>query len=131
MLLITEITLFPYTEIMSQTSFSSEQIKNCIRSYFVLRYSCSTLYLKFFNLFFNKTIQCFFLIKISLSNAQSAKNWLSSSKWLPHKNLVMVGLYLVPSVPISIQRRRKTRIISSPSIMPRKIINLVLCVLCF
>ena len=48
MLLKIEITSFPYMEIISH-----KKTKNCIHSHFVIRYSCSAIYLKFIQFIFD------------------------------------------------------------------------------
>ena len=100
---------------------------NFFQSHFVIvTISCSSQYP---NLFHLVPKQCLLSIEISQWNAQSATKWWWRRIWQGTSSLVIVGLYFVPNVHISVQRRKKTWITTLLSITLLRIQSKALCVL--
>ena len=78
---------------------------NCFHSHFVVfTNSCSSQYPFLFHLV---PKQCLLSIEISQWNAFSATKWWWRRIWQDTSSLVIMGLYFVPNVHISVQKKKE------------------------
>ena len=126
MLLKIETTSFPYMEIMSHTCYS---LTNQKLYSFSLCYQIQLLgtLLEFYSIYFGSKQNNAY--KFTCQMHKVRENGCQAANGLTQKNHVTVGLKIVLSVHISIQRGKRTWTTTLQSIMLLKIRSLVQCAL--